>query len=72
MQYIDDVLRKGDEYSMSQEIPTKAIAKIGLILGQSKRRGRTYVTIPIDAAQAVHDFLVKERNKRYIEEYRKL
>lgn len=57
---------------MIRPIPTKAIAKVGLILGQSKRRGRTYVTVPIEAAQAVHEYLVAVRQEQYIKDYRKL
>jgi hypothetical protein len=57
---------------VNDPVPTKAIAKIGRVVGQSRWRKRTYVTIPLDDADAIHRYLVKIRNDQYIKDYRKL
>lgn len=54
------------------EIPSKSVAKLGLILGQSKRRNRKYVTLNTTDAQALHDYLKVIRNIEYMKSYRKL
>lgn len=53
-------------------VPFKAVARLGLVLGQAKRRGRKYITLETEHAQALHDYIKVIRNIEYMKSYRKL